>query len=152
MEIKHIIKRDYETDIFELDKIVCAIEKAMLSVNHGTREDAVAISKIVIGTLLERKLRDPKYIPNVEQVQDIVDEFNISRRCLYSKFSKISAGSVYGQIRRIRVEKISKMLTETNLSIKEIAFSFGFSDVDHISRLFRKEKGMTPTQYRAKYL
>ena len=73
MQIKHIIKRDYETDIFELEKIVNAIEKAMLSVNHGTREDAIAISKIVIGTLLERKLKDPKYIPNVEQVQDIVE-------------------------------------------------------------------------------
>ena len=73
MQIKHIIKRDYETDIFELDKIVNAIEKAMQSVNHGTREDAVAISKIVIGTLLERKLKEPKYIPNVEQVQDIVE-------------------------------------------------------------------------------
>jgi ribonucleoside-diphosphate reductase beta chain len=73
MQIKHIIKRDYETDIFELEKIVNAIEKAMQSVNHGTREDAVAISKIVIGTLLERKLKEPKYIPNVEQVQDIVE-------------------------------------------------------------------------------
>jgi ribonucleoside-diphosphate reductase beta chain len=73
MQIKHIIKRDYETDIFELEKIVNAIEKAMQSVNHGTREDAIAISKIVIGTLLERKLKEPKYIPNVEQVQDIVE-------------------------------------------------------------------------------
>lgn len=74
MEIKQIIKRDYETSTFDLEKIVNAIEKAMISVNHGTREDAVAISKIVIGTLLERKLRDPKYIPNVEQVQDIVED------------------------------------------------------------------------------
>ena len=73
MQIKQIIKRDYETDVFELEKIVNAIEKAMQSVNHGSREDAIAISKIVIGTLLERKLKEPKYIPNVEQVQDIVE-------------------------------------------------------------------------------
>ena len=73
MEIKYIIKRDYETSIFELEKITNAIEKAMLSVNHGTREDAEAISKIVIGTLLERKLKDARYVPNVEQVQDIVE-------------------------------------------------------------------------------
>ncbi len=74
MEITHIIKRDYETSTFDLEKIVNAIEKAMLSVNHGSREDAIAISKIVIGTLLERKLRDPKYTPNVEQIQDIVED------------------------------------------------------------------------------
>jgi len=73
MDIKYIIKRDYETSVFELEKITNAIEKAMLSVNHGTREDAEAISKIVIGTLLERKLKDARYVPNVEQVQDIVE-------------------------------------------------------------------------------
>ncbi|MGV6829787.1 MAG: ribonucleotide-diphosphate reductase subunit beta [Flavobacteriales bacterium] len=73
MQITKIIKRDYETSNFELEKIVNAIEKAMKSVNHGSREDAIAISKIVIGSLLERKLNDPNYIPTVEQVQDIVE-------------------------------------------------------------------------------
>ena len=74
MQINNIIKRDYKTSDFELDKIVCAIEKAMQSVNHGSREDAISISKIVLGALLERKLKDPRYIPNVEQVQDIVED------------------------------------------------------------------------------
>ncbi|MCH3883874.1 ribonucleotide-diphosphate reductase subunit beta [Tenacibaculum aquimarinum] len=73
MEITQIIKRDSETTIFELEKIINAIEKAMITVNHGTREDAIAISKIVNGTLLERKLNEPSYTPTVEQVQDIVE-------------------------------------------------------------------------------
>ncbi|MGY0406985.1 MAG: ribonucleotide-diphosphate reductase subunit beta [Polaribacter sp.] len=73
MKITQIIKRDSKTNIFELEKITKAIEKAMLSVNNGTREDAIAISNIVNGTLLERKLNEPEYVPTVEQVQDIVE-------------------------------------------------------------------------------
>lgn len=73
MEITQIIKRDYTTSAFELAKITSAIEKAMLSVNNGTKKDAIAISKIVNGALLERKLMEPNYIPTVEQVQDIVE-------------------------------------------------------------------------------
>ncbi|MDB2385164.1 ribonucleotide-diphosphate reductase subunit beta [Polaribacter sp.] len=73
MEITHIIKRDYQTTPFELEKITKAIEKAMLSVNNGTRKDAVAISNIVNGALLERRLKEPFYTPTVEQVQDIVE-------------------------------------------------------------------------------
>ena len=73
MEITHIIKRDSETNNFELEKITKAIEKAMLSVNNGSRQDAIAISNIVNGTLLERKLNEPNYTPTVEQVQDIVE-------------------------------------------------------------------------------
>lgn len=73
MEITHIIKRDYQTTPFELEKITKAIEKAMNSVNNGTRRDAVAISNIVNGALLERKLKESYYTPTVEQVQDIVE-------------------------------------------------------------------------------
>lgn len=74
MEITHIIKRDYETTPFVLDKITNAIEKAMLSVNHGTREDARDISDRVFESLMARKAVDARYIPTVEQVQDIVED------------------------------------------------------------------------------
>jgi ribonucleoside-diphosphate reductase beta chain len=73
VEITQIIKRDAETSLFELDKITKAIEKAMISVNNGTKRDAIAITNIVNGTLLERKLNEPDYVPTVEQVQDIVE-------------------------------------------------------------------------------
>ncbi|QTE24355.1 ribonucleotide-diphosphate reductase subunit beta [Polaribacter cellanae] len=73
MKITQIIKRDSGTSNFELDKITRAIEKAMISVNNGTLEDAMAITNIVNGTLLERKLNEPNYTPTVEQVQDIVE-------------------------------------------------------------------------------
>lgn len=74
MEITHIIKRDYETTPFVLDKITNAIEKAMLSVNHGTRRDAEDISGRVFESLLARKAIDARYVPTVEQVQDIVED------------------------------------------------------------------------------
>ena len=74
MEITHIIKRDYDTTPFVLDKITAAIEKAMLSVGHGTREDAESISGKVFESLLARKAVDSRYVPTVEQVQDIVED------------------------------------------------------------------------------
>jgi len=74
MEIIQIIKRDYETSDFVLNKITNAIEKAMISVGNGTRVDAEMISKNVLKALLERKNNHVNYIPTVEQVQDIVED------------------------------------------------------------------------------
>ncbi len=74
MQITHIIKRDNEITTFSLDNIARAIEKAMISVAQGSKEDASAISQIVFGVLLERKLKDYSYVPTVEQVQDIVED------------------------------------------------------------------------------
>ncbi len=73
MQITHIIKRDNEVTTFVLGNITSAIEKAMNSVEQGTRQDAEGISQIVLGTLLQRKLQDSSYTPTVEQVQDIVE-------------------------------------------------------------------------------
>jgi ribonucleoside-diphosphate reductase beta chain len=74
MEIKQIIKRDYETSEFVINKITNAIEKAMISVGNGTRIDAENISNNVLVSLLERKKNHVNYIPTVEQVQDIVED------------------------------------------------------------------------------
>ncbi len=74
MEITHIIKRDYDTTPFVLEKITNAVEKAMLSVNQGSKQDAQDISDRVFESLLARKAVDSRYVPNVEQVQDIVEE------------------------------------------------------------------------------
>jgi ribonucleoside-diphosphate reductase beta chain len=74
MEIKQIIKRDYETSEFVINKITNAIEKAMISVGNGTRIDAENISNNVLVSLLERKKNHINYIPTVEQVQDIVED------------------------------------------------------------------------------
>jgi ribonucleoside-diphosphate reductase beta chain len=73
LEITEIIKRDYETSPFVLRKISNAIEKAMMSVGNGTKEDANTISEKVLQELLERKSKDYKYVPTVEEVQDLVE-------------------------------------------------------------------------------
>jgi AraC-like DNA-binding protein len=38
------------------------------------------------------------------------------------------------------------------MSISDIAQALGFSDMAHISRYFRREKGMSPLAYRKRYL
>ena len=74
MEITQIIKRDYETSPFVLSKIASAVEKAMLSVGNGSKQDAETVAVKVLQTLLDRKSKDINYLPNVEQVQDLVED------------------------------------------------------------------------------
>ncbi len=52
-------------------------------------------------------------------------------------------------ILRARVDISKQMLSDRNVSIKEAAFSCGFSDEKYYMRVFRKMEGMTPAQYRA---
>ncbi len=85
------------------------------------------------------------------QVDDVVNESCLSRRNLYNRFNKIVGRSIYKEIERVRTEAIAKALISTDTSISEIALRFGFSSEAHISRFFKKIKGMTPGQYRRKH-
>ncbi len=73
MSITYITKRDFSSQPFDLKKITDAIVKAMTAVEHGHLEDAEVIANRVHQTLLERKGKDPQYIPTVEEVQDVVE-------------------------------------------------------------------------------
>jgi transcriptional regulator GlxA family with amidase domain len=59
--------------------------------------------------------------------------------------------SIQEEIRRVRVELISQMLIETNLSVAQITSLFNFADYDHISRYFKKEKGLGLREFRKLY-
>jgi LacI family transcriptional regulator len=86
------------------------------------------------------------------QVDSVVAAVFLSRRVLEKRFRTALGHSIHEEIRRARIEQIARMLTQTQMSISEIACSLGFADVAHISRYFRKEKGMSPLKYRKDYL
>jgi LacI family transcriptional regulator len=81
-------------------------------------------------------------------VNDVVKTTNISRRTLEQRFKKTIHRTIYDEIRHVRVELISKMLIETDLPISHITSFFNFTDVEHISRYFKKEKGIGLREFR----
>ena len=85
------------------------------------------------------------------QVSDVAKTVEISHRGLCQRFQKTLGCSINQQIKKARVEIITRMLVETNLTVRRIAMTCGFTSVDHIARYFRKEKGMSLLNYRKKY-
>ena len=81
-------------------------------------------------------------------IKNVVGAAGINRRALQKKFKETIHRSIYSEIQQTRVESISKMLIETNLPISQITSLFNFTDVEHISRFFKKEKGIGMREFR----
>lgn len=81
-------------------------------------------------------------------VDDIVKTSKLNRRTLERRFKQVVNRSIYEEIRRVRIESITKMLLETDLPISEISSFFNFTDVEHISRYFKIEKGIGLREFR----
>ena len=57
--------------------------------------------------------------------------------------------SVGDYVRRLRIERAARELTEGDASIAEIGLRAGFFDQSHFSRVFREHTGLSPAAFRA---
>ncbi len=80
--------------------------------------------------------------------EDICSVFHIKRTRLYSIANKYLNCSIATYIRNYRINEACRMLKETNMPITSIAYAVGFSDYGHFSRIFKRLKGKSASEYR----
>lgn len=85
------------------------------------------------------------------QVDDVVEATTLSRRTLEERFRATLGRSILQEITRLRVNHVCQMLMDTKMSVSQIALALGYPSAENIARYFRREKGMSPTDYRKKY-
>ncbi len=111
MEIEHIIKRDYSTKPFHLDKISGAIQKAMSAVGVGSKQNAEDVALLVYKTLVGRKTTDQDYVPTIEEVQDVVEN-----QLMESKFKEVA--KAYILYRNKRTQQRESDIFEKRINLK----------------------------------
>ncbi|WP_166831756.1 XylR family transcriptional regulator [Thalassoroseus pseudoceratinae] len=85
-------------------------------------------------------------------VADVVRRVALSRRVLESRFKKILGRSPHEELTRLKLARIKELLSETDLSLSEIARRTGFDHDEYMCVFFRKLEGMPPGKYRSKAL
>tara|TARA_B100001758_G_C18410700_1_gene615461 strand:+ start:779 stop:2014 length:1236 start_codon:yes stop_codon:yes gene_type:complete len=100
---------------FQIEKVSEAILKAMQSVNNGETKDADHISNQVYEGLLERKRKIPNYIPNVEEIQDLVEQ-----TLMKSEF--LDVAKAYILYRNIQTKKRERNIFERRVALKPFEY------------------------------
>ncbi|MEH7387330.1 response regulator [Bacillus sp. JJ1521] len=63
-------------------------------------------------------------------------------------FKKETGTNFSDYIVKVRLQEAARLLEQTSLRISEIAERLGYSDLAYFSNSFKKQNGMTPSQYR----
>ena len=111
MNIENIYKRDFTKKTFQLEKITDAILKAMISVNKGDVKAAESISSEIYKTLIKRKKNSPNYVPNVEEIQDLVEQ-----QLMQSQFLDVAKS--YILYRNQQAQKRKRNIFEKRITLK----------------------------------
>lgn len=84
-------------------------------------------------------------------VNNIADVVHLSPTYLNTSFKKETNCTIKRYIIDYRIEKAKKMLKDNQYKIKDISNKCGFADNGYFAKVFRKEEGMTPLEYRDRF-
>lgn len=102
---------------------------------------------------------DSKFLNNTIQIieenvdnddfstDDLANQLGMSRSNLYLKMSSIAGEPPSNFIRRIRFNKVCKLLLEEKYSIAEISYMTGFSSPSYLTNSFKKHMGVLPSEF-----
>ena len=73
---------------------------------------------------------------------------NMERSSFCVFFKRMTNKPFFTFLTEYRVESSCQMLLKTSKTVAEICFASGFRDVPYFNRVFKKQKSLTPKQYR----
>ena len=82
------------------------------------------------------------------KIDDIAEAMGMSRSVLYTKIKQSVSMTPIDFVRHIRIMRASELLQQTDDTLASISFEVGFSDPKYFSKVFKKEMGIVPSEYR----
>jgi LacI family transcriptional regulator len=79
---------------------------------------------------------------------DVARAVNAETRTLQLRFRKYLDSPIATEIRRVRIERAKRELVQSDRRIEQIARDVGFKTANRMCEIFRRELGITPTDYR----
>ncbi len=84
-------------------------------------------------------------------VAELVARSGLAERSFKRRFRLATGMSPLAYVHTLRLEEAKQMLEATALPVEAVAFEVGYEDSGFFNRLFRRDVGLTPTQYRRRF-
>lgn len=108
----------------------------------GPDEDSI-VSKVIKYVV--------EHISEALTIEDIADAVGISRRTFSRTFAKHANATPSVFVEQLRIDFARKLLEETDVPLKTVAFRCGFHNATHMRMIFSRQLDTTPKQYRERF-
>jgi DNA-binding response OmpR family regulator len=118
-----------------------------------SEENKSLIKPVVLRTsdqiLLEKIIQIiNKYIDNTSlNVEMLADGVGMSRVHMHRKLKELTNQSARDYIKSIRLKQAADLMSNQKLTVSEVYYALGFSNLSHLSNSFREFYGMSPKEY-----
>ncbi len=82
------------------------------------------------------------------KVDDVASAVSSTRRSLERRFREVLGRTIADEITRLRLDRVKRLLIETDEPIKNLAVQSGFGGPVQMCKVFHRIEGVTPSQFR----
>ena len=82
-------------------------------------------------------------------LEDVLAEARMSKATFSRRFVTYTGKTYTGFLNEVRIGYACQKLAETTKPISEIAFASNFNNLAHFNRMFRRYRGISPSEYRS---
>ncbi len=82
------------------------------------------------------------------KVRDVVARVPLSWRSLERRFQDCRGTTLSKEITRFRIERAKRLLSETDMLVKQVAEASGFANTRRLCEVFKRTEGISPERYR----
>jgi len=124
------------------EQLLLAVLHAYMDPNNKRKPPAwVKELKLVIQDQIDMNL--------TLSLTNLAESVNINPTYVSRSFARYFDDLSFGEyIRKQRIDKAVQLLESTRYSLTEIAYLTGFSDQSHFTRIFKKQMGLLPSEFR----
>ncbi|MEP6929213.1 MAG: AraC family transcriptional regulator [Flavobacterium sp.] len=93
------------------------------------------------------KLRLESHLDESPNIAALAIEANMSEPKLRKLFKQTFGKGVFEYYQFLRMQEAARLLKEERLSVSEVGYQLGFTNLSHFSRVFEQYNGMKPKKY-----
>lgn len=82
----------------------------------------------------------------------LAEQYHVEATYLSRVFSQMYHQSITACITETRIERAKERMRDESCKLEAVSFEIGYDDYNYFSRVFRKQTGCSPTEYRKKIL
>lgn len=142
LKVKNLLKTLEQTRKLFKDNEVLKIEPNRVTLNSA---DEKFVSQVLES--IEKNMSTSEY-----SVEVLCDDVGMSRMQLYRKLKALTGLSANEFIRSIRLKRAAQLLEQNQLTVAEITYEVGFSDLQYFRECFKKMFAVTPTEYAQRFI
>jgi len=131
-----------------VNKLTEVLMVELIRMNFGQNEKNTLMRALADKHIAESLTKLHNNLAHTWTLENLAKEVGLSRAGFAKRFKELVGLSMFDYLTQLRVQRAKELLSDTAMSLYEVANQIGYESDLAFTRTFKKRTGVTPTAYR----